>query len=700
MNDILLQRVGNEVQSEDRKFIVPFERNPYFVGREEFLSRVKVTLSDEVPKKYNHRVAIYGMGGVGKTQTAIEYVYTNRDFYERVYWITAVDRDSLLLGYRKIAEHIGLKALSNSDPVAIAEAVIGWLGEKSSWLVVLDNLDDISVAANCLPPSGPRRHTVITTRNPNTRHIPAEGLELPLFGEADALELLHTGSDVPLASNDPNEAPPEAREIVQEFGYLPLGIVQAAAFIRNYSGDFRTFLDDYQQNRKAVNSWVSEGNADYPRSLAATSTMSLNKLRNVNPIAVEIFQILAFLTPDGILIEFLQAGAESPALNDNLKRALLCRFELSTVLHELEKFSLLNWNRPKKTIAIHRLVQTVVKDEMSSCEFNRVSATAVELCLHTFPKTSIEIRAKLPTLRKYAGQFPALLVDPKIPPSHSLLTLLDCEGDYLAADGKADIGEPVLLRACSMSEEINGRDCQVTLSVKGAYAYCLYIGGKLCAAASLQEESFESCKRVLGEDHEYTLVSLNTLGLIYSAQGKLAIATEVGEICLEKMKRTAGIEHPSTLVYMSNLAYRYIEQGRYTEAVELLTFVVEKMPESHPDTFDAMRHLANAYGKMGKREEASRLLKCVVEKYTGFWGKDNPRTMSTTINYAYLDWEGGNKVDAIGVAEEVLARQRRILGASHRDTLSSIQNLAYIYENSGRQAEAADLRAELAQFVR
>jgi hypothetical protein len=86
----------------DDYFIVPFEQNPNFTGRKDFLQLVKQKLSEEHPKKYNHRIALYGMGGIGKTQIAIEYIYANRDVYERIYWITAVDQTSLLLGYRNI----------------------------------------------------------------------------------------------------------------------------------------------------------------------------------------------------------------------------------------------------------------------------------------------------------------------------------------------------------------------------------------------------------------------------------------------------------------------------------------------------------------------------------------------------------------------------------------------------------------------
>ena len=86
-----------------------------FTGRKKFLEILKQTLFDQAPKKYNHRIALYGMGGIGKTQTALEYVYTNRDSYERIYWITAVDQASLLSGYQKIAIKAGLKQFAQFE---------------------------------------------------------------------------------------------------------------------------------------------------------------------------------------------------------------------------------------------------------------------------------------------------------------------------------------------------------------------------------------------------------------------------------------------------------------------------------------------------------------------------------------------------------------------------------------------------------
>ena len=220
MRDLKTEDDGDSRLSTDN-FVVPFEQNPWFTGRRKLLETIKGKLFDRALKKYNHRIALYGMGGIGKTQTALEYVYTNRNSYERIYWITAVDQASLLSGYQKIAIKAGLKGLLNLKPVETAEGVLIWLRQKQSWLLVIDNLDDISVATGFLPPNGPRQHTLITRRNPNSGGIPAEGLEIPLLDAVDSIELLSTLSNIDIMPNSPESV--QAAEIVQELGYLPLG---------------------------------------------------------------------------------------------------------------------------------------------------------------------------------------------------------------------------------------------------------------------------------------------------------------------------------------------------------------------------------------------------------------------------------------------------------------------------------------------
>src|SRR5208282_2089326 len=135
------------VQSQDKrnpienKILVPYQANPRFIGRAQFLQTLKEKLFDIAPKHDNHRIALYGMGGIGKTQCALGYVYANRDVYDRTYWITAVDQTSLLSGYQSIAKAARLRHLQNTSPIEIANEVLSWLRQKQSWLLVIDNLD-------------------------------------------------------------------------------------------------------------------------------------------------------------------------------------------------------------------------------------------------------------------------------------------------------------------------------------------------------------------------------------------------------------------------------------------------------------------------------------------------------------------------------------------------------------------------------
>ena len=123
LSDLTIQGKSDERLSTDN-FVVPFERNPWFTGRKRLLEILEGKLFEQASKKYNHRIALYGMGGIGKTQTALEYVYSHRDAYKRIYWITAVDQASLLAGYQEIARKAGLKGLISLKPVEIAEKVL------------------------------------------------------------------------------------------------------------------------------------------------------------------------------------------------------------------------------------------------------------------------------------------------------------------------------------------------------------------------------------------------------------------------------------------------------------------------------------------------------------------------------------------------------------------------------------------------
>jgi hypothetical protein len=328
------QNQKDEPNQIENKFLVPFQANPKFIGRTQLLQTLKQKLSDIAPKHYNHRIALYGMGGIGKTQCALGYVNANRDAYERIYWITAVDRTSLLSGYQSVAKAARLHYLQNANPTEIADEVLSWLRQQRGWLLVIDNLDDIQVANGLLPENGSQKHTIITTRNPNAEGIPAEPLEVPLLDADSSIDLLSTLSKISIQPDSTEEH--QAAEIVQKLGYLPLAIEQAAAYVREVTADFSAFLEEYERNHKRLHMWVPSGNRQYPNSIATTWSMSFYLLPKY---PAKLLRLFSFLNPDGILIAFLLSGAE--ALEGDLRHMISDRSEMATCLLELEKFSLI-----------------------------------------------------------------------------------------------------------------------------------------------------------------------------------------------------------------------------------------------------------------------------------------------------------------------------------------------------------------------
>ena len=646
MADLKIQDDEHQPLSIDN-FVVPLERNPRFTGRKQFLETIKERIFDQVPKKYNHRIALYGMGGIGKTQTALEYVYTNRASYERIYWITAVDQASLLSGYQKIAIKAGLKSLLNLKPVEIAEGVLSWLRQKQSWLLVIDNLDDINVAAGFLPENGEHQHTLITTRNPNSTGIPAEGLEVPLLDPEDSVDLLSTLSNISLTTNSPQST--QASQIVQELGYLPLGIEQAAAYVREVAGDFATFLVDYDKNRKDVHQWIPQGNRSYPHSIATTWSMSFNIVRNNHPQAAELFQLLSFLNPDGILIDFLQAGVE--ALRDNLRQLVSNRIDMSKALIELEKFSLLKWNRFTKTLLVHRLMQAAVKDEISDSDSMTLRNTIIELCDQSFPQIWTNENRAL--CRVYVNQIMRPLLDLEVIPTQKAARIMHRVSLFLRADGKDSDSERLSLQATEISSKILGSEHPDTLTIIDNLAGSYRAQGRWEDAARLREEVLEKTRRIMGDDHPDTLTTMGNLADTYRAQGRTGEAATLHEEVLEKRRQILGDDHPDTLTSMNNLAETYRAQGRTGEAATLHEEVLEKrrqiLGDDHPDTLKTKDNLAGSYRAQGRWEDAAR------------------------------------------IREEVLEKRRRILGDEHPSTLTTMNNLAETYRAQGMTEEAATL---------
>ena len=661
---------GNQINTSslDNKFIVPYQRNAHFTGRRTLLEDLRAKLCEIAPKKWNHRVALYGLGGVGKTQLALEYVYMHQANYERIYWISAATEAKLLSEFEKIASQTSCSLKnSNLNSSDLAKEVLKWLNEQDNWLVVIDNLDDINVVRGLLPNSSPERHTLITTRNPNAEHIPAEGLQVSVYDVDDATELLLTrlGSQV-RAVGETEEGKIECIEIVKELGYLPLAIEQAAAYIREVSKDLFQFLPSYKRDRRKLNSRTSIANeAFYEETVATTWHLSFQRVEEIDSDAVKLLRLLAFLNPDGILIEFLKAGAEG--LSDDLK--MVVSDKLYEALSELERFSLIGRQCDSalgQKVTIHRLVQSIIKDEMSADLFLNMEVQLIGLCDAAFPRWHNWQPESLQQSRRYQDQVVVPLCSVRGIKSKELSRILERVGVCLREDGKYQQARELLTKAVDIMNETGGRDNLNMFTAMAHLASTLRNQGKWEDAAKLEEEVMEARIRLLGKEHPDTLTAMANLASTLRNQGKWEDAAKLEEEVMEARIRLLGKEHPDTLTAMANLASTLRNQGKWEDAAKLEEEVMEArirlLGKEHPDTLTAMGNLASTLRNQGKWEDAAKLEEEVMEARIRLLGKEHPDTLTAMANLASTLRNQGKWEDAAKLEEEVMEARIRLLG--------------------------------------
>jgi tetratricopeptide (TPR) repeat protein len=700
--------------------MVPYQRNVHFSGRDNLLQTLEQELKREESGRENHRVALYGMGGIGKTQTALEYVYSRRDsgLYTRIYWLAAKDQASLLADYRRVAGNAGIEIGAGLEPTQIAEAALCWLRKEDEWLVILDNLDDVSVADGLLPDPGLRKHILITTRNPNTEGIPAEGLEVSLLSPDDSQRLLITLSKVKPSATEQDLI----STIVEDLGRLPLAIEQAASYIKQITRSFAAFHEQYQKNHHDVLDWIPKGNRPYPRSVATTWSMSFDALNSEFPLSATLLKLFAFLNPDGIRFSFLTQGALSFDSND-LQKVLSTSIEFRKAILELEQLSLVKCNPTDDTITIHRLVQTIIRDSMSGVELAAYCKRIVNLCYSTFPDPNPRTIQVLDQCRGLRGQVvgPIQVVTSSI---RLTIPLTNSEESwernsdstkkaqttewmvqyfqvvrrietFLGYEGSFRDREALVQRVLEIEVVILGQDHPDTLTSLDDLAETYHDLGKLSEAAEMHEQVLEKRKKVLGEDHPDTLTSMDNVAELYGRLGRLDEAAEIEGQALQKSRKSRGEDHPDTLTSMNNMAMTFRELGKLREATEMEEQVLVKsrkiLGEGHPITLSVLSNLGLMYEDVGRLHEAAEMIKQVLKKRREILGEDHPNTILSMNNLALNYRDLGRLDEAAELEKQVWVKWSKILGEDHPYTLTSRNNLGMMYGDLGRVDDAVEM---------
>ncbi|MFC9023706.1 FxSxx-COOH system tetratricopeptide repeat protein [Streptomyces anthocyanicus] len=642
------------------------DRNPHFTGREALISRIREGL---LGGRQAVVQALHGLGGIGKTQIALEYAHRFASQYDTVWWIDAAQADQILVRYTELAARLGI-AKPEAGAEHNARTLLEHLHTQDRWLIILDNADDPHDFEGLIP-TGPG-HVLITSRNPGWNDR-VHSLNLGVFARSDSLAYL--------SARMPGITPDQAGGLADDLGDLPLALAQAVGVIT--SG---MTLDRYRHllTEKTAKLMANGGPPGYPAPLAAAVDIATNRLAGDHPDASDLLRLGAFLGPEPIPTAWLEA------VRDRLSTIAVDPDDImwpQTALQPLARYGLARVDH--ETFQIHRLTQAILRDRSGQADTVR-SEDDVATILTTVDPGDPDTPAAWPRWAAYTTHLAARKDTATSRPE--LRQALVRAARYLIKSGQERTARDLISALHESWTGVLGEDHPHTLDSAHYLGHVISYFGQYGEARRMHEDTLERRRRTLGEDHPDTLDSAHSLAAGLHHLGQYGEARRMVEDTLERRRRTLGEDHPDTLDSAHSLAGALHDLGRYVQARRMHEDTLERrrrtLGEDHPDTLDSAHSLASSLHNLGQYADAQRMIEDTFVRRRRILGEDHPDTLVSAHDRAASLHALGQYAEARRMVEDALERRRRTLGDDHPHTLSYTHDLAASLHNLGQYAEA------------
>jgi tetratricopeptide (TPR) repeat protein len=662
--------------NQERLWNIPYACNPLFTGRENVLKRLNDAL------RASKTAAISGLGGIGKTQTAVEYAYRYRDNYTTILWVKAESLESITSDFVTIAHLLNLPEKQEQEQHLIIEAVKRWFKDQAEWLLIFDNADDLEMMRGFLPTDG-KGYILLTTRAQATRRI-AQRIEIDeMDQEEGALFLLRRATILDLNDSLKEASSVDqdiAKEIVRVMDGLPLALDQAGAYIEETGSGLSDYLQLYNTRQAELLQRRGKLVADHPESVATTWSLAFEKVQQANPAAADLLRLCTFLDPEVIQEEIITKGA--PELGSVLQPVAADPIKLNDAIGTLLSYSLIRRN-PDHTLSIHRLVQLAFLYSMNKSIQRRWAERVVRAMNQAFPEVDFENWLRC---QEYIPQVLAcnVLIEQWDMTFPKAAQLLSDAGYYLRVSAQYEQAEPLFQRALAIRERVQGADDPLTASSLNDLATLYQDQGKYEEAEPLFQRALAIRERMQGADHPDTASSLNNLALLYRRLGKYEQAEPLYQRALATNEKVNGPDHPDVAANLNNLALLYDDQGKYEQAEPLyqraLAIYERVLGPEHPYTAKCLDNVANLYSSQEKYKEAEPLFQRALAIRERVLGPEHPDTAQSLNNLGLLYDNQGKYEQAEPLYQRALTICERMLGPNHPNTVRVRENYAYLKE--------------------
>jgi len=686
---------------------IPFQRNPNFTGRTTLLDTLKQALAGGERAALTQ--AVHGLGGVGKTQLAIEFAYRHSGDYDLVWWVPSEHPEELKANFAALAGRLDPRmenVQQQSKLVEFARDVLEGrhpqLLAPGRSLVIFDNVEDPAHLDGCLPRGG-GGHVIITSRNQHFGNK-AKTLEVQTFERIESIQFLRQRV-VRVESSGPQHpflagtAPPDSRsggsktrsqppdpadQLAAELGDLPLALAQAAAFIVETKTSFARYLELYRSRHAEL--WKREQPPDdYDERVDTTWSLNIGEIDKQNPSVAELLNICSFLAPNAIPRKLLVE--QSKHLPPDVAEVVSDDLEWANAIRLLGRFSLVESDG--ESITMHRVVQAVIRDRLVPEQRHSYAAAAVKLVNGAFPYDADSDPAAWPICKVLLPHAQSAATHAEVLGIEQEATgrLLNQVGIYLRTRAEFVEARNVLERAASIDEKTFGLDHPNVARDVSNLGVVLKDLADLSGAKQEFERALKIDEKAFGPEHPQVAIHVNNLGSVLQELGDLPGARQAFEWALKIGEKAFGAEHPNVATCVNNLGLVVKRLGDLPgakQAYERALKIDEKAygPE-HPEVAADINNIGAVLRDLGDLPGARQAFDRALKIDEKAFGPEHPNVARDVSNLGMVRQELGDLPGARQAFERALKIGEKAFGPEHSQVGIFVNNLGGVLQGLG-----------------
>ncbi|MEU8821129.1 FxSxx-COOH system tetratricopeptide repeat protein [Actinoplanes sp. NPDC048796] len=691
---------------------------PHFTGRQELLTQMRAVLTGPARMP----MSLVGLGGVGKTQLALQYVARWAAEYDVLWWVPAEQPSQAIAALAALGDQLGI--IPANDMRQTVRDVLTALEESAlRWLLIYDNADQPADLASFVPAVGGQ--VIITSRNYAWASAAGTPFSVGVFSRPESIAFMREwGVTAPADDCD---------MLAGQLGDLPLAVDQVCAMQAATGMPLGEYLRLFAEHLEEL---LAAGLRPGSRTTTVTTFVSVaaGRLRAESVAAAQLLEVLAFMAPLPVSLSLLHRGRDADVTLP-LGRVLYRTDDLRKQAEHLGRYGLVQLGGDGEQIQMHRLVQLMVRDGLSErdaglrrLDVHRLLAAADprdpddsrtwtqhgEIGPHLISSgalRSADIAARAAVLDQIRyleriGDFEASAelgrsavevwradpADGGLGPEHKLTVRATRHlANALRSLGSYDESRGMiveLLKVLRASGEF-GPDHPDTLATARVLAFYLRLAGEYRQALDEDRRTAEVLRRLHGPQDTRTTDAVGNLTINLRLLGDPGAALELDEKLVGTLSRSIGAEDERTRVAVRNQVWDLLGLARFDAAVDLQRQHMSR--RNAGDIALARRAVAVGLRESGRFGEALQTSADDYRTCQSRYGPDHHLTLASIMTYANTLRAVGDALGARRLATEALDRYRRLFGPRNPLTLAASTNLAVVLRALGQWREAYNI---------